>query len=177
MRNDVGDGETGSGVEAGGGVSYADEATGLTVEGRARTVVGHSGDYEEWGVSGLVRLDPGAAGLGLALSVRPAWGQTASGVERLWQTGIAPQASRESGRLEARVGYGMALLDGHVTGTPEMGLGFSEAGRETALGWTLGLAETRRVTFHLGLEATRWEPANDNAATEHRIGLNAIMRW
>ncbi|MDE0416639.1 MAG: autotransporter domain-containing protein [bacterium] len=107
MRNDVGDGETGSGVEAGGGVRYADEATGLTVEGRARTVVGHSGDYEEWGVSGLVRLDPGAAGLG----------------------------------------------------------------------WTLGLAETRRVSIHFGLEATRWEPANDNAAPENRIGLNAIMRW
>ena len=64
MRSDVGDGETGDGVEAGGGVRYADEATGLTVEGRARTLVGHSGTQEEWGVSGLVRLDPGAAGPG-----------------------------------------------------------------------------------------------------------------
>ena len=111
MRNDVGDGETGSGIEAGGGIGYADEATGLTVEGRARTLVGQGGDYEEWGVSGLVRLDPGAAGRGLALSVRPAWGQAASAVDRLWQTGIGPGASsgQESGRLEARVGYGMAL--------------------------------------------------------------------
>ena len=98
MRNDVGDGETGSGIEAGGGVRFADEATGITVEGRARTLLNHGGGSEEWGVSGLVRLDPGSAGRGLALSVQPAWGPTASGVERLWQTGVVPGASRESGR-------------------------------------------------------------------------------
>ena len=179
MRNDVGDGETGSGIEAGGGIGYADEATGLTVEGRARTLVGQGGDYEEWGVSGLVRLDPGAAGRGLALSVRPAWGQAASGVDRLWQTGIGPGASsgQESGRLEARVGYGMALLGGHVTGTPELGLGLSDAGHDWRLGWTLGLAETERVSFHFGLEATRWEPADDDRSAEHRVGITASMRW
>ncbi len=179
MRNDVGDGETGSGIEAGGGIGYADEATGLTVEGRARTLVGQGGDYEEWGVSGLVRLDPGAAGRGLALSVRPAWGQAASAVDRLWQTGIGPGASsgQESGRLEARVGYGMALLGGHVTGTPELGLGLSDAGHDWRLGWTLGLAETERVSFHVGFEATRWEPADDDRSAEHRVGITASMRW
>ena len=39
--------------------------------GRAGTLVGHGRDYEEWGVSGQVRVDPGAAGRGLALSVGP----------------------------------------------------------------------------------------------------------
>ncbi|MDE0372621.1 MAG: autotransporter domain-containing protein, partial [Rhodospirillales bacterium] len=87
VRNDGGDGETGTSVEAGGGLRYADQATGLTVETRARTLLTHSGDYEEWGVSGLVRLDPGTAGEGLSFSVRPAWGQTASGVQQLWRTG------------------------------------------------------------------------------------------
>ena len=180
MRSDVGDGETGDGVEAGGGVRYADAATGLTVAGRARTLVGHSGTQEEWGVSGLVRLGPGAAGRGLALSVRPSWGRTASGVERLWRTGVAPETSlagHESGRLEARVGYGMALLGGHVTGTPEVGLGLSDAGHEVALGWTLGLAEAGRVSFRFGLEATRWQPANDDAAPENRVGITASLRW
>ena len=86
VRSDGGDGETGTSVEAGGGLRYADQATGLTVETRARTLLTHSGDYEEWGVSGLIRFDPGAAGQGLSLSVRPAWGQTASGVQRLWET-------------------------------------------------------------------------------------------
>ena len=177
MRNDVGDGETGSGIEAGGGLRFADEATGITVEGRARTLLNHGGGSEEWGVSGLVRLDPGSAGRGLALSVQPAWGATASGVERLWQAGVVPGAARESGRLEARLGYGMALLGGHATGTPEMALGLSEAGRDWRLGWTLGLARTERASFHVSLEATRWEPANDDATPENRIGITASMRW
>ena len=180
MRNDVGDGETGNGVEVGGGLRYADDAAGLTVAWRARTLLSHSGDHEEWGMSGLVRLAPGAAGRGLALSVQPAWGQTASSVQRLWATGVTPgvaSAGQGGGRLDARVGYGMALLDGHFTGTPELGLGLSEAGRDWRLGWRLGLAETKRVAFNLRLEGTRWEPANDNGPPEHWVGLTANMRW
>ena len=180
LRNDVGDGETGNGVEVGGGLRYANEATGLTVAWRARTLLNHSGDDEEWGVSGLVQLAPNAAGRGLALSVRPAWGQTASGVRRLWATGVTPgaaSAGQGGGRLDARVGYGMALLDGQFTGTPELGLGLSEAGRDWLLGWRLGLAETKRVSFNLRLEGTRREPVNDDLAPEHWIGLTAIMRW
>ena len=84
MRNDGGDGETGTGIEAGGALRYADAASGLTVEGRVRTLLSHSGDYEETGVSGVVRLAPGASGRGLALAVEPAWGLTANGVRRLW---------------------------------------------------------------------------------------------
>ena len=85
IRNDSGDGETGTGVETGGGLRYSDASSGLTVEGRARTLLSHSGEYEEWGVSGLVRIDPGASGQGLALVVQPAWGQTGSGVDQLWE--------------------------------------------------------------------------------------------
>ncbi len=78
LRNDGGDGETGIGIEAGSALRYTDAESGLAVEGRVRTLLSHSGDYEETGVSGLVRLDPGASGRGLALIVQPAWGQTAS---------------------------------------------------------------------------------------------------
>ena len=104
LRNDVGDGETGNGVEVGGGLRYANEATGLTVAWQARTLLSHSGDDEEWGVSGLVQLAPNAASRGLALSVRPAWGQTASGVQRLWATGITPGAASagQGGRAAGR---------------------------------------------------------------------------
>ncbi len=180
VRNDGGDGETGTSVEAGGGLRYADQSTGLTVEARARTLLAHSGDYEEWGVSGLVRIDPGPAGQGLALSVRPAWGQTASGVQRLWQTGVTggvQPAGQANGRLDARVGYGLALFGGHFLGTPELGLGLSEVGHEWRLGWRLGLAGSKRVSFNLGLEATRWEPADTTMASEDRVGLNATMLW
>ena len=179
LRNDGGDGETGTGVEAGGGLRYDDRATGLTVGARARTLLSHSGDYEEWGVSGLVKLDPGAAGLGLAFSVRPAWGQTASGVHRLWETGVIKgltPTGQVSGRLDARVSYGMALFGGRFLGTPELGVGHSEVGDEWRLGWKFGLVRSKRVSFNLGLDATWWEPAA-GAAPKNRFGLSATALW
>ena len=180
VRSDGGDGETGTSVEAGGGLRYADQATGLTVETRARTLLTHSGDYEEWGVNGLIRLDPGAAGQGLSFSVRPAWGHTASGVRRFWGTdltGGVTSADQAHGRLDAHVGYGMMLFGGHFLGTPEVGLGLSEVGHEWRMGWRLGLAGSRRVSFNLGLEAARWEPAATTTAAENRVGLSAAMLW
>ena len=179
VRSDGGDGETGTSVEAGGGLRYADYASGLTVETRARTLLTHSGDYEEWGVSGLIRLDPGAAGRGLSFSVRPAWGHTASGVRRLWETAMTGEVTptdQGRGRLDARVGYGMVMSGGHFVGTPEAGLGLSEAGHEWRLGWRLGLARSTHISFNLALEATRWEPVTA-AAPEHRVGLSAAMLW
>ena len=115
MRRDGGDGDTGTGVEIAGGLRYADPATGLTIESRARTLLGHGGDYEEWGVSGTIRLDPGTGGRGLAFSVEPAWGHTAGGVQRLWKSdaiGGAAPADRAGGRMAAEVGYGLAAAPG-----------------------------------------------------------------
>ena len=115
LRNDGGDGETGTGVEAGGALRYADAESGLTVEGRVRTLLSHSGDYEETGVSGLVRIDPGASGRGLALSVQPAWGQTGSGVRQLWERGATAHvslANESAGRVHAEIGYGLGAAHG-----------------------------------------------------------------
>ena len=112
--------------------------------------------------------------------MRPAWGQTASGVQRLWQTGVtggAEPGGQANGRLDARVGYGMALFGGHFLGTPELGLGLSEIGHEWRLGWRLGLAGGKPVSFNFGLEATRWEPADAATASESRVGLSATMLW
>ena len=79
LRHDGGDAETGTGVELGGGVSYAHPATGLSVEAKARMLVAHAdSDYEEWGVSGAVRLAPGERGRGLSFSLSPTLGATSS---------------------------------------------------------------------------------------------------
>ena len=138
LRNDGGDGETGTGIEAGGALRYADAESGLTVEGRVRTLLSHSGDYEETGVSGLVRIGPGASGRGLALSVEPAWGQTASGVHQLWQNGIsggASPADQAAARLNAEIGYGLGAAHGLGLVTPYTGLGLGEGGTRS---WRLG---------------------------------------
>ena len=72
-------------------------------------------------MSGLVRIDPGAAGRGLALSVRPAWGQTSSGVNRLWETdaiaGVA-RTDQMAGRMSTEIGYGLGVAPGLGVVTP-----------------------------------------------------------
>ena len=64
-------------------------------------------------------------------------------------------------------------LSGGLTGTPYVGLGFGEA-RDYRLGWRL--ASGRWQSFSLGVEAARREAASDDAP-EHRLGLEAGLRW
>ena len=180
LRHDGGDAETGTGVEMGAGISYTSGA--LTIEGQVRTLVAHQDSgYREWGASGAIRVNPDSSGRGLSLTLAPTWGNAVSGTERLWSerdaSAIAVGGEVEpEGRLEATLGYGMPLLDGRLTGTPEFGFGLSESGRDWRFGWRLGLARSGRVDFGLGVEATRREPANDDAP-ENRVGLTATMRW
>ena len=176
MRYDGGDGDTGNSLEIGGGLRYADPATGLTVEGRARTVPVHSGNYREWGVSGLVQLDPGAAGLGLALSVQPAWGQTASGVQRLWETGMtqgAAPANQAAGRVNARIAYGIGTTwGGQGVLTPYTDVSLSgEGSRRLSLGGQFNLGPSVRMS----LEGVESRPVR--GLTNHGIMLRSDLSW
>ncbi len=172
LRNDDGDGETGAGVEAGGAVRYTDAASRLTVEGRVRTLVSHNGDYEETGVSGLVRITPGGSGHGLSLVVQPAWGETASGVRRLWETGVAAGASPDNqARLNAEVGYGLAAAHGVVT--PYAGFGLAGAG---ARSWRMGARWQVAAWASVNVEGILREAANDDRP-EHGLMLRGALRW
>ena len=96
MRHDGGDAETGTGVEVGGRIRYTDAGSGLTVEANARKLIAHEDSgYEEWGAGGSVRLDPGASGRGLSLSLAPGVGHA---VER----GGAPVVGARRGGAGAR---------------------------------------------------------------------------
>ncbi len=176
MRHDGGDGETGNGVETGGGLRLAHAASGLTLEGRARTLLSHSGDYEEWGVSGLVRLDPGAGGRGLALSVQPAWGRTASGVQRLWEAGATGGAAPDdhaAGRLNARLAYGIGIGWGNQgVLTPYTDVSLSgEGSRRLGLGGRLDIGPS----VHMSLEGVHSRRAR--GATDHSVMLRGSLHW
>ena len=82
LRHDGGDGETGFGVELGGGADYIHHRLAIGLHGRA--LLAHEGDVEEWGVSGSLGRAPGRDGRGLSLALRPAWGEDGSGMDRLW---------------------------------------------------------------------------------------------
>ena len=135
LRHDGGDAETGTGVEIGAGLRYTIGA--VTIEAQARTLVAHEdSDYEEWGMSGAIRVTPSASGRGLTLSIAPAWGQTGSAAERLWSAHDARAFGSESGvRGVEPVGDGRRLRR-RAAGQPRMltpyaGLALGEAGDRT----------------------------------------------
>ena len=179
LRHDGGDAETGTGIEVGGGVSYADPATGLTVEGKARGLVAHEdADYTEWGASASVRLNPGAAGRGLSLSLSPAWGADSGNAERLWGLGdarglAANDGFEPAGRLDAEAGWGFGAFGGRGLATPFAGLSLSDAGERT---WRSGVRWTLGPDTAFGVEGRLREAANDNEA-EHGIGFKLTARW
>ncbi len=181
LRHDGGDGITGGGIEIGGGLGYRDPATGLTIEGNGRVLTGQGGDYREWGLGGSLRLDPGADGRGMSLSVAPVYGDVSSGVARLWDQDVAELAandraagdSRPQGRLEAELGYGLSALGGHGLLTPYGG--FSLVG-EGAQSYRLGSRLEIGPAFNLGLEGARWESAGDTGA-DHGVMLRGNLSW
>ena len=111
VRNDGGDGVTGTGVELGGGLRYANSGGNVAVAVNVRTLLAH--DYTESGADLLLQRLP-SAGRGLSLSLHPVWGKTQSVAEQLWNDGaseIAGEADSDTSpqsSLDAEVGYGVA---------------------------------------------------------------------
>ena len=183
VRHDGGDAETGTGLELGAGLGYADPSRGLDMALRVHGIAAHAEDgYDEWGVSGQLRLVPGAAGRGLSMSLTPSYGADPGGSERLWALpdahalaahGDAPASSR----LDTEFGYGLPVFGGGFTGTPNVGLGLSDTARDLRLGWRLSPAAASGDTgFELSVDATRRESAEDGD-TEHGVMLRSRLRW
>ena len=179
LRHDGGDAETGTGVELGAGLRYADPGSGLTVEGSVRTLVAHEASgYEEWGASGSVRLDPGASGHGLSLTLRPAWGAASGGAGRLWglrdaRSFAANEELDAQGRLDTEIAYGFGAFGGRGLATPYAGLGLSQDGDRT---WRAGARWSLGPVLAMSLDGTRREPVNDDAP-EHGLKLGASLGW
>ena len=183
VRHDAGDAETGTGLEVGAGLGYADPSRGLDMALKVHGLAVHAEDgYDEWGVTGQLRLVPGGnAGRGLSASLTPSYGVDPSGSERLWalpaSSGLEAGGNAEpSSRLDGEIGYGMALMGDRFTGTPNVGFGMSDTAREYRMGWRLTSADPGDPGFEIGLDATRREAANDNE-TEHGVMLRSLVRW
>ena len=178
-RFDGGDGETGAGLEVGGGLTYADPGSGLTVAagiGRG-TADPRDGNYGEWGLSGLIQLDPNAAGHGLMMSVRPTWGVTVSGVNGLWEHGtfdLLAGGNQPGGSVEAEIGYGLPAFGTVGVLTPFAGASLTDAGAHSlSLGGRLELGPA----FDLILEAERSDSANPDTEPVYDVTLEGSFRW
>ena len=203
VRHDMGDAETGTGIEAGAGVKFA--GAGFSVEGAVRTLVAHEeSGYEEWGASGSVRIDPDGSGRGLSLTLTPTWGTASSAAGRLWSADNAPglgardETFEAESRLEAEVGYGFSVLDGRGVATPHVGwsragesetlrlgqrlqLGASQWRLESELGqdtrsFRAGYGYRLGNSLDMNLDAARHEPRGDEAPG-HEVQLRVGLRW
>ncbi len=177
VRHDGGDVAEGAGLEAGAGVTWHDPAAGLTAELRARLLAAHEADRDEWGVSALVRLDPGADGRGTFLAFGPAHGRTESGLDRLFDHGLpaaadstAPEGAES--RLEAEVGHGFGLAGPGPLAvlTPWAGLSLAETGGRTL---RLGARYRMGAGLSLGLEGAH----RPGPAPEDSLMLRGALRW
>ena len=124
VRHDGGNAETGAGLEVGGGLRY--EGWGFSIEASARTLVAHKeSGYDEWSASCAIRIDPGASGRGLSLSIAPTWGAAGSGVDRLWGLTHGEELGNcefeAERRLEAELGYGIFAPRHRPTNWPGRG--------------------------------------------------------
>ena len=174
LRHDGGDGDTGAGAELGGDLDY--RAGRFTVRGRARALVGRDG-HDEWGVQGLVQLQPGRDGRGLAFVLRPGYGAADSGLQRLWAEGLrtATHANEASPRdyrprLEVSLGYGWEVAGGLGLLTPYTEMRFNGTDHyRLGARWTLGR------WFNLNLVSERLE--RTGAGAEHAILLESEFRF
>ena len=186
VRLDGGDAETGLGVDLGGGLAFAAPKQGIALDLKARGLVAHqAAGFREWGASASLAWDPRpSTDRGLALTLRQSWGGSPTGgmdalLGRETLAGLAANdngdTTASAGRLEAELGYGIAMFSGGFTGTPHLGVGLTETGRDYRLGWRLTSARRGDPGFEIGLDATRSEAANADA--EHGIALRGTIRW
>ena len=172
LRYDGGDAETGGGVEVGGGLRYA--SAGLTIRVNARGLLAHAeGDYEEWGVSGSVRLAPGEEGRGLSMRLGSSWGAPAGGADGLLSgrsaAGLIGSGEFDPGaRLDAEVGYGLDGMGGLLT--PYSGVSVSGTAQTYRVGSRFNLDER----LSMSLEGERREGVED---VDHGIALRGSLRW
>ena len=185
MRLDGGDAETGFGTDLGSGLAFGAPEQGLALDLKARGLVAHEASgFREWGASASFTWKPRPeTDRGLALTLRQSWGGSpAGGMDALLGretleglTADDDNASPGSGRLEAELGYGIAMFGGGFTGTPYLGFALSDTSRDYRLGWRLKAAERGDRGLALDLEATRRERAD--AVAEHGVMLRVTFRW
>ncbi len=142
------------------------------------------GGFRDRGLSGTLSWDPDPeSDLGLSIDLAQTLGaQATGGMDAL----LNPDTTRVFGidntdktentsdedldrRLEANLGYGFAMFGDRYTGTPTLGLGLSEGGRDAALGWRLMETRNSGLVFGLDIEGRRSE--NDEDEPGRRFGF------
>ncbi len=175
LRHDAGDGRTGTGAEVGGELSYSDPYNWLTLDTQGRVLLGHNGGYDDWGIGAIFTLKPTPGGQGLALRLTPTYGQTVTNTAQLWNQSAAALTGTDAAalgqRMNAEVGYGLAMADGQSLLTPYGNMTWGQRTRAYRLGSRLTLASG----LTMSLEGVRGEGAG--RPSEHRLQWQTAWNW
>ena len=175
LRHDGGDAETGFGLEAGGGVRFADPARGLSASLDGRALALHEdGDLEDWGVSVSLEWDPRPeTRLGPSVVATRGWGGAASGgVDALLAPETVPGlAATDGGAWSLEAAYGLRR-GGGMAGVPHLRMGGADGLEELRLGYRIAPDADRAADASAEIWA---EPGVSGTAP--RAGAGLLWRW
>ncbi len=170
LRQDGGDGVTGTGFEVSGGVRLTSPGSRFGLDASGHWLALHSEDGKrEMGASLEARLAPAADGRGLSLSVGPAWGKRGIGAltrERLFDAEGGGAPERLS--LTARTAYGFEAAGGLLTPFADMSLVDGSNAQRYRAG--VGFAKD-------GIDADLTAGHRAGGEPDTRIGLDLRLRY
>ena len=182
-RWDRGHVEKGAGIDVGGGFQLAHADRGVSLSTHLRYLLVHQQDArEEWGLSLIMRVDPGLVREGIVMDVSPVWGAPGVGPEGLWRSnsvlgfgsprGAERTANVKPGQMEFNLGYQLLALKNDALVTPYVG-------------WTTGIHGFQRYRIgsrlfvgtdvDMNLEGMRQMNAHRSSA--YGLMLRGRMRW
>ena len=176
-RFDDGDGETGGGGELGGGIKYHSATKRVIAEVSARTLLFYTGESEDWGIQGNLRMQPGLDGQGFSFNVSPRYGDAGNAddvgnvdrIEQVWQSGVGDVGDDTHDyamQFDARLGYGLSLRDGlggiggRITPYSEMRKGQQADVYRMGVNWSNTLGGIGKSRMNLDLRNERRESDN-----------------
>ena len=176
LRHDIGDADTGRGVEIGGGFRISDPGLGLDLDLSGRTLALHEeGDFENWGLGLSLAWDPAPeTKRGWSVRLRHDLGDVSGGQAALLAPSAFPalqETDRDTGRWSAEAAYGASLGQGLV-GSPYTALSGNDASDRARLGYRIEVDARHAPDLSLDLWA---EPEIRNDGD--RVGVELRLRW
>lgn len=163
------DGDTGAGLALRAGLQRI--SGNLSMGGNVYALLGRK-DYQEWGVDGLLRLQPQGNGRGIAFTLAPGIGDTSSKVEQIWQQGLTNTHPRTTTaphiapKLNAALSYGFTSRQMGSLWTPYSEMTLADDSQHYRLGMRWQFVEKSGLDLRLkllGEHRTGGTATTDNA--------------
>ena len=176
LRYDLGDGDTGGGIELSPAFTYKSLDDHILIEGRGRYLI--AGQHDQWGLSVLARIDQARHGRGLSFSMHPTWGQSQAQAQQLTAHNGSRfndyRTAKAEAQMKTELSYGMHMS--HILGqtmllTPYAEFTLGENARYYQFGQRLSIGELLNLSFKLSHHQRR------GYADDNHLGLESAINF